>query len=454
MRFLTLAIILQASFALSQDKLPIPDTASKKKASVEIKELFGGEFSKAKTPTKKVKLAKKLLQEGVATKGNPTSRYVLFRIAKDIAAGAGDADTAFQAIDQMDKFYKIDALRLKSDALIKAAKYAKTKDATKVIVEKATLLIEDAVKKDEYDLAKELGKIALAAARKIRDLGAAKKIVERNKEIKSIAQEYEEIKFAFATLETKPADSTANTKVGKFYCLAKGNWERGLPMLVLGVDAELKSLAMKELKGPKAADFLVLGNGWWERAEKAEGVAQKQLQAHAAIWFRKAMPRLTGIDKTRVAKRLEQVPTKITTKKKLAAKQPIVKHPAGAVQFQGHWYKLYPGKMPWTTAAQQCQRLGGQLVCIETATEAQFVAQIARGNSLWLGGYKNARGQWTWVNGKPITVKFWSPGRPDNAGGIENHLEVDPKGTWDDVRKDGNPRSIHAVIGFICEWGK
>jgi len=453
MRFLTLAIILQASFVFSQDKLPIPDTVSKKKASAEIKELFGGEFSKAKTPTKKVKLAKKLLQEGVATKGNPTSRYVLFRIAKDIAAGAGDADTAFKAIDQMDKFYKIDSLRLKSDTLIKAAKNTKTKNATKVIVEKGTLLIEDAVKKDKYDLAKQLGKITLAAARKVRDLDAAKKIVERNKEIKIIAQEYEEIKFAFATLETKPADSTANTKVGKFYCLAKGNWERGLPMLVLGSDATLKTLAVKELQGPKNADFLMLGEGWWQQAAKAEGLAQKQLQAHAAIWFRKAMPRLTGIDKTRVAKRLEQVPTKTTTNKKLTVK-PVVKHPAGAVQFEGHWYKLYPGRIPWTTAAQQCQRLEGQLVCIETAAEAQFVARLARGNRVWLGGFRNARGQWMWVNGKPITVKFWSPGRPDNAGGIENHLEVDPKGTWDDVRKDGNPRSIHAVLGYICEWEK
>ena len=306
--------------ALAQTKLPIPDTAARKTAAAEIKEIYGEEFSKAKTPSKKIELAKKLLQEGIATKSNPTSRYVLFRIAKDIVAGAGDSDTAFQAIDQMDKYYKIDSFTLKYDTLIKAAKNARTKEATKIIVEKASLLIEESVQKDKYDLAKELGKIALAAARKVRDLDSAKKIVKRNKEIKAIAQEYEEVKTAFVTLETKPADPEANSSAGMFYCLSKGNWEKGLHMLALGNDAAIKDLAMKELKGAKGTDFLVLGNGWWKQAEKAEGLAKKQLQAHAAIWFRKALPGLTGIDKTKVVKRLAQVPV-TTTQKKLTGKQ-------------------------------------------------------------------------------------------------------------------------------------
>jgi hypothetical protein len=297
-------VILQTSL-LAQDKFTVPNVDARKKASSEVKEIYGKEFSEANISSKKIKLAKKLLQEGIATKNNPNSRYVIFRISKDIAASAGDADTAFTAIDQMGKFYKIDAFTLKIDALKAAAKHTK-KDTAKAIVEKATGLIEDSVKKDDYDLAKELGKIALAAARKVRDFDSAKKIVERNKEIKAIAQEYEKIKPAFKTLETNPTDSTANQSVGMFYCLAKGNWDGGLHMLVLGNDATLKSLAMKELKKPKAADFLVLGNGWWEQAEKADGLAQKQLQAHAAIWYRKALPNLTGIDKTKIAKRLAQ----------------------------------------------------------------------------------------------------------------------------------------------------
>ena len=94
MRFLTLTIILHASLALSQDKLPIPDTDAKREASAEIKEIYGEDFSKATTPAKKIKLAKKLYQEGIATKSNPTSRYELFRITKNIAVSAGDADTA------------------------------------------------------------------------------------------------------------------------------------------------------------------------------------------------------------------------------------------------------------------------------------------------------------------------------------------------------------------------
>lgn len=308
---ITLVVILQSLSALAQApiaKLPVPDSVSKKKASVEIKEIYGGEFSKASTTSKKIALAKRLLQEGVATKNNPVSRYVLFRISKVIATGAGDANTAFLAIEQMSKYYKVDSFQLKSDALQAAAKNSKTKNLSKIILDKASKLIEDSFNRDKYDLAKKLSEIALSAAKKVRDRKLMKQIVARNKEIEAVGLEFEKLKPFFAALKTNPTDPIANMKIGKFFCLAKGDWQKGLAMLALCNDAKLKALAAKELQGPRAADFLVLGEGWWQQAETEEGKVQKQLQAHAAIWYRKALPELTGIDKTKVAKRLSQIP--------------------------------------------------------------------------------------------------------------------------------------------------
>ena len=309
---IALIITLQSLSAFAQApsaKLPIPDAASKKKASANIKELFGDQFKKALLASKKIALAKELLQEGVASKDNPASRYVLLRIAKDIAAGAGDADTAFNAIDQMHKYYSLDVVKLKYDTLIIAAGKAKTKTASKVIVEKASLLIEDSVKADNYKQTQELGKIALTAVRKLRDSKILKQIKSRNEDIGVIAKEYEKVKTALKTLESKPVDGAANQSVGMFYCLFKGNWDKGLHMLALGDDASLKSLALKELEGATTqSELLSLGNGWWNQAAKEEGMVQKQMQAHAAIWYREAMPKLTGIDKRTIAKRLEQAP--------------------------------------------------------------------------------------------------------------------------------------------------
>ncbi len=132
---------------------------------------------------------------------------------------------------------------------------------------------------------------------------------------------------------------------------------------------------------------------------------------------------------------------------KKVAKPATGKHPANAVLFQGHWYVVPSAKVPWTTAAQECQRAGGYLVCIETAAEALFVARLAGKYKVWLGGFRNARGQWMWVNGKPIKFANWATDQPGNAGGKENCLEFLPNGTWNDVRSTEQR-------GFICEWEK
>lgn len=54
-------------------------------------------------------------------------------------------------------------------------------------------------------------------------------------------------KASLAALEAKPTDPVANVAVGKFYCLLKGQWSQGIPMLALGNDPTLSELAKAEL---------------------------------------------------------------------------------------------------------------------------------------------------------------------------------------------------------------
>ena len=60
------------------------------------------------------------------------------------------------------------------------------------------------------------------------------------------SQEYRD---ALVVLENDPTNPAANLAAGRHLCLVQGDWDRGLPMLALGSDAELKAAATKDLAG-------------------------------------------------------------------------------------------------------------------------------------------------------------------------------------------------------------
>jgi formylglycine-generating enzyme required for sulfatase activity len=109
-------------------------------------------------------------------------------------------------------------------------------------------------------------------------------------------------------LASKPNDPAANLAVGQFDCFVKAEWDRGLPLLALGSDAELRALAEKELAGVSDAGAQVeLGDGWWALSETEAGLARDHLREHAAKWYERAQPSLEGLAKAKVEKRLKEV---------------------------------------------------------------------------------------------------------------------------------------------------
>ncbi len=131
-----------------------------------------------------------------------------------------------------------------------------------------------------------------------------------NTKVAEISKAAAEVKPALATLDTNPADPAANLAVGRYYyCLMKGDWAKGVSMLALSSDPTIKVLAEKELQGVTAAnDQVALADGWWALAENETGTAKEQLQAHAAGWYKQALPQLGGLVKAKVEKRLNEAP--------------------------------------------------------------------------------------------------------------------------------------------------
>jgi hypothetical protein len=175
-------------------------------------------------------------------------------------------------------------------------------------VEESLKLTSEAVGRDEFDTASKLAGMASAAARKSRDHDLIERAGAARQEVDSIAAAYESLSEALATLEGEPTHAEANLQVGRFRCLLKGDWDKGLPMLALGSDQALQELARRELAGP--ADHLEqarLADSWWELSEKEDGVLKTRMQQRAGFWYAQAVPKLSGLAKVRAIKRMEMI---------------------------------------------------------------------------------------------------------------------------------------------------
>ncbi len=104
-----------------------------------------------------------------------------------------------------------------------------------------------------------------------------------------LGEENAEIAKALAALQADPTDPQANLAVGKFLSIEKADWERGVPLLVLGSDAELKSAAEREWAGAATPEELLrLGTAWWNLAQTRTGREKQACLLRAGAWYQVA----------------------------------------------------------------------------------------------------------------------------------------------------------------------
>ena len=125
--------------------------------------------------------------------------------------------------------------------------------------------------------------------------------------------------------------------------------------------------------------------------------------------------------------------------------------------YGGSIYYMSKANATWTNAKNLANEQGGQLVCIETAEENNFIntaRQNINGSSFWAGGYQidktnEPKGSWYWINGKPITMNMsgtnFGSGEPNNSGGSEDYLQINNGGSWNDINDNSQ-------IPYIIEY--
>lgn len=301
-----LGILLLHAFLYSQEaRLPVPEEGVQKEAEKTIRTVFKDEYAK-KAVADRIAFAKTLHKQAVDTKDDPAARFVLFRESQDIAARAGDIDTAFKAIEEMSKIFETSSVALKNAALAQAGAVARTVDEQRALALAYLGLSEEALLARQFDVAAKASQGAVAAAKKSKDLPLVMKAETQSKGTGAIQEKFEKVKKASENLQASPDSPDANQAVGEFECFILGDWDAGLPKLAKGTDPALKTLAARDLAKPtEVAEQAALGDGWWDRGEKESGHAKATLRKRAAHWYRQAGPKLTGLSKVRVEKRLE-----------------------------------------------------------------------------------------------------------------------------------------------------
>ncbi|HEX4130871.1 MAG TPA: hypothetical protein VHZ24_12580 [Pirellulales bacterium] len=249
-----------------------------------MKEIFKDDLSAAKTSEAKQTLATKLIQRGQATQGDPAERYAMLATARQSAIDAGAPSLATTAIAALSDLFEIDVRGELAAALGKMADKATLSPTTyKDVAESASAEADAAAGDEDWDAAKRLSDISLAAMRKSKDPVLVRQMVERSKSVAADRQQWDAAEAARAALKENPNDAAANLVVGRYLCFVRDDWDEGLKHLAASNGPAFKELAEKSREAAnEPAAQPELGDAWWDAAEKAKLKEKAELRAGAA----------------------------------------------------------------------------------------------------------------------------------------------------------------------------
>jgi hypothetical protein len=287
----------------------VPDDQAAAKATKLIKQVFAQEYGAATTLPKRAELARRLLKEAIDTRDDTPARYALLCEARDLGAKAADAPTACRAIELLCQNYGIAPGEMTVAALSNASRVALTLPSQEALTRSAMGAADQALSRDEYDVAARLAAVAEAAAVKTHKIVLLTDAQDKGREINWASQEYTRAKAALETLTTNPDDADAKSAAGRFKCLVKNDWEHGLPLLLDGADAQFKSLAERDQAAISAAASVQyeIAEQWWNLGDQYLQRARIACRSRAAYWYKLAGPKLTGLPRTLAERRLNEI---------------------------------------------------------------------------------------------------------------------------------------------------
>ena len=303
---LTCLLAVSASAADDEKRVPAPPPADIENAVKLVRDVFKDDYAKT-LPKAKLALAEKLFKQAEETADDPAARYALYLETAELAAAAGDVTLTLDALGMLR--IKYSGVKAEQDEPILKTITAKAPPTESLALAHHLIrAVDDAVTSDELETADRLAALAVTAAARSKNVRASSLAAGRVKDLEAFKKDAPTIKEALKTLEKTPGDPAASLIVGKYYCFQREEWEKGIPFLAAGNDAKLKAVAEKEAGGPReAAELLAVADGWYDAGNGAAAHHKRAAMLRAFTYYTKAAPNLTGLNRTRADKRLEEL---------------------------------------------------------------------------------------------------------------------------------------------------
>jgi hypothetical protein len=172
--------------------------------------------------------------------------------------------------------------------------------------------VEQAILKDDYDGAVKAAQTAEASARTSGDAAQLSAATARLGDVRALQAQAAKVAPAFEKLKKSPDDAAANLDAGQFLCFWRGDWEKGLALLVKGSDGDLKALAQEDLAaGIDVPMQFAVADAWWVYSSRLAGPPQAFARDHAAEIYVKIVAKLEAPNRAVAQNRIAQAPVRL-----------------------------------------------------------------------------------------------------------------------------------------------
>lgn len=285
-------------------RTPVPPENARSQALALLQEIYRPEYQAAKTQQDRSELAQKIVTTADETNDDPVARYVMLRVATDIAVQAADADTAMKCVKTMATHYDIDEFEMRASALTSIAGRL-TRETEGAMLPHAVDLCRESMQRHEFEGARAMLR---AMATRVSGDAARRTVSALTRRLEQIASGFATIEQPLEVLQDKPDDPAANLAVGAYWCFTKLDWQMGLPHLAKSNDEKLRQAA--ELELANADDFQAqnrIADSWWAYSQSTEDATRKiPAQLHAGSFYQQTLKSLTGLQRAKASTRLKE----------------------------------------------------------------------------------------------------------------------------------------------------
>ncbi len=288
---LSLAATTREDAAEETSRAELPSPEARAAAAERIREIYRDQYADKKPPARH-ELARTLL-EAAAGASDEAARHAYLEEARQVAAGSGHVIVALLAVGRMATHFKVDGAELEEETLEKlqrstrAPRWARLLAATQL--ERAT----HAFLRGDYRESARAASKAAAAGKKAKSALLPRRAAKLKAVATRARTEHGRVK-KWIELEEPSTDPGVNLALGRYHCLQRGDWKRGLPFLARGRDAALAAVAARDIENPARLERrMEIAAAWWDVSRKARTPERDHLLSRALWWYDSVVP-LTG----------------------------------------------------------------------------------------------------------------------------------------------------------------